>query len=76
MVSQLITDGDKNKKPIDLAKGSLLSLAECYEQLRECEKSMIAEGYQESLLDKGKKIYGPLIKIFANRSDAKAFTRR
>lgn len=48
----------------------------CYEQLRNREKSMIADGYSEKLLNKGKKVYGPLIKAFATRAQAVQFKRR
>ena len=77
MVSKLISDGDKiNKKPIELGIESLKSFATSYEQLRNCEKSMVAAGYREEFLDKGHRVYGPLIKMFAMRKDAPDFTRR
>ena len=37
---------------------------------------MIEAGYSEKLLNKGKKMYGPLIKTFATRSHAYNFQRR
>ena len=37
---------------------------------------MIADGYSEKLLNKGKKVYGPLIKAFATRAQAVQFKRR
>ena len=45
MMSKIIADGDKNKKPIELGVNSIKSFATCYEQLRDCEKSMVAAGY-------------------------------
>ena len=45
MVSKMIAKGDKKKKPVELGVKSLKSFAACYEQLRECEKSMVTAGY-------------------------------
>ena len=45
MVSKIIADSDKNKKPIEVGVNSIKSFAACYEQLRVCEKSMVAAGY-------------------------------
>lgn len=39
-----------------------------YEQVRNCEKRLIAEGYQEKYFTKNRKNYGPLIKLFVQRS--------
>ena len=37
---------------------------------------MVAAGYREELLNKGHRVYGPLIKIFATRKEAPDSTRR
>lgn len=55
---------------------SMKKFLKCYEQLRECEKRMVVDGYPEKLLNRGKKIYGPLIKVFATRSEATEFKAR
>ena len=47
-----------------------------YEQLRDLEKKLISEGYQEKYLNNGNRLYGKLIKIFATRSQAAEFRRR
>ena len=47
----------------------------CYEKLRDNEKRLIADGFNDKLLSRGK-IYGKLIKIFATRSQAAEFRRR
>jgi len=36
-----------------------------YEQLRNCEKRMVADGFQEKYFTKSQKSYGRLIKILA-----------
>ena len=46
-----------------------------YEAMRDREKRLTSQGYQEPLLRKGRK-YGKLIKIFATRSEAAEFRRR
>ena len=47
-----------------------------YEQLRNCEKSLISEGYNPNHFKHTRKNYGQLIKIFAERSEAADFRRR
>ena len=43
---------------------------ESYEHLRSCEKRLIGEGFSEKHFTKKKNIYGKLIKLFAQRSEA------
>ena len=76
IVTKLIKEGDQNGKPVEFSVPSMKKFLTCYEQLRNREKHMIEIGYPEKLLNKGKKIYGPLIKTFATRSHSINFQRR
>ena len=73
MVSKLVTQGDQSGTPVEFSIPSMKKFLVCYEQLRNREKSMISDGFQEKLLNKGRKLYGPLIKAFATRSESVQF---
>ena len=77
MLSMLITEADKKKLPIELNHESMLKLLINYEQMRDKEKRLIAEGFPEKHMNRGSKVYGRLIKIFAARSEVtEEFKRR
>lgn len=75
MLGEMITEGDKNQKPVDLSVDSLKKFLKSYEQLRVCEKQLIQKGHSEKLFTRGK-IYGRLIKVFATRPSNPQQTRR
>jgi len=45
MLSNVITEGDKKSQPIQLSMDSMRKFLASYEQLRTCEKRMIADGF-------------------------------
>ena len=70
MLSSVIIEGDKKLVPVELSNDNMRKFLSSYEKLREQEKRMISEGYPDKLLRKSKRLYGPLIKVLATRSQA------
>ena len=67
LLSNIVTDG-MSQKAEELDKDTLRSFLKSYEKMRESEKRMIAEGYDEKHFTKGR-MYARLLKNFAKQSD-------
>ena len=76
MLISVVAEGDKRQQAIHLNMDSMRKFLASYEQVRSCEKKLVAEGYQEKYFIKNRKNYGQLIKLFAQRSEAAEFRRR
>lgn len=62
MLSMLVTEADKKKLPIELNHEAMLKFLGDYEQVRDREKRLMAEGYPEKHLNRGTQlVYGRLI---------------
>jgi hypothetical protein len=68
LLTKVIAENDKSNKPVEISLEQMKSFLLSYEQLRQCEKRLVAKGHSERLFTRGK-IYGRLIKIFATRSE-------
>ena len=76
MLKTIVTEGDSKQIPIELSLESMRKFLTSYEDLRNHEKRLASEGIPVKLISKCKRVYGPLIKMFALRSEATEFRRR
>jgi len=72
MLANIIKAGHE---AIHLEMASIREFFESCEELRNCERKLIAEGYQENHFAKQRNHYEELIKLFAQRSEAGEFHR-